>query len=392
MKKLLRGLLCVWLFALSALAMAEKPPVLVGADLEISDATSTADDAILLGAQTAIDEINASGGVLGGRPLKLFKTDNRAIPARARENALVMAGTPDLVAMLVGKFSAVAMEQLDVVNGKGLIMLDPWAAADPIVNNGASPNYVFRLSLTDSWAIAALLEQARKRGLYRLGVLIPSNAWGRSCLKAIDNELVRHRGAVVSVQSYYWGGEKSLARHYQAMLDAGAEAVIMIANEADGALFVRDVAARNKEDRLPILSHWGIISGDFIRLSAEALDKVDLVTLTTRAVLPPRNAKARRLQQVGMAYFKVDRPGKILSQAGMVHAYELTHLLAMAIERAGSTDRAAIRDALEHLGPYDGAIKRYAPPFTPGRHEALSASDVVLARFGSDGSLVPINR
>jgi len=49
------------------------------------------------------------------------------------------------------------------------------------------------------------------------------------------------------------------------------------------------------------------------------------------------------------------------------------HLLARAIDKAGSTDRVAIRDALEKLRPYEGLVRRYDKPFTPEGHDALSA-------------------
>jgi branched-chain amino acid transport system substrate-binding protein len=68
----------------------------------------------------------------------------------------------------------------------------------------------------------------------------------------------------------------------------------------------------------------------------------------------------------------------------------LTHILAMAINKAGSTHRKAVRNALEQLGPYNGLIKTYRQPFTPTRHEALSAEDVFMARYASDGTLVMI--
>ena len=71
----------------------------------------------------------------------------------------------------------------------------------------------------------------------------------------------------------------------------------------------------------------------------------------------------------------------------MAHAYDFTHLLALAIKRAGSTDREAIRRALEQLPRHDGLVRRYQPAFTAERHEALSEDQVFLARFGSDGVL-----
>ena len=373
------------------LARAEKPPVFIGADLEISDITSTADDAILLGMETAIEEINARGGVLGGRKLVLHTTDNRGIPARGLDNAIAMADKPDLVAMMVGKFSAIAMEQRSLIEERGLPMLDPWAAADVITEHGDKPNYAFRLSLTDSWAMQVLLKHARSRGLTKVGILAPANVWGRSCIAAIERDLALNKGVVVSVQSYYWGGEKSLAKHYHAMRAAGANVVVLVANESDGALFIRDVAAQPEHERLPVVSHWGVLTGRFIELAGDALSKVDLVTVTTRNIHPPRNEAARKLARAGMTYFKVDDPAKIISISGLANAYDLTHLLARAIDQAGSTNRAKIRAALERLPPHEGAIKRYEPAFTPERHEALSAADVMLIRF-VNGRWVPLGR
>ena len=49
-------------------AFGNATPLLVGLDAEVFDRTSTSDDAVQLGAQAAIDDINAMGGVLGGRP------------------------------------------------------------------------------------------------------------------------------------------------------------------------------------------------------------------------------------------------------------------------------------------------------------------------------------
>jgi branched-chain amino acid transport system substrate-binding protein len=74
---------------------------------------------------------------------------------------------------------------------------------------------------------------------------------------------------------------------------------------------------------------------------------------------------------------------------GVAHAYDLMHILARAIELAGSTDRKAVRDALERIRTHRGLIKLYAPPFTPGRHEALGERELLIARYRGDGVLVP---
>ena len=61
------------------------------------------------------------------------------------------------------------------------------------------------------------------------------------------------------------------------------------------------------------------------------------------------------------------------------------HLLALAIEQAGSTDSNAVRSALENLkATYQGLIKTYTLPFTPENHDALGPNDYIMVRYEGD--------
>ena len=82
----------------------------------------------------------------------------------------------------------------------------------------------------------------------------------------------------------------------------------------------------------------------------------------------------------------------IKSPVGIAHAYDLTHLLARAIEKAGSTDRRKVRDAMENLGPYEGLVRKYTKPFDARRHDALSAENVFFARYQANEKLIPVAR
>jgi len=86
----------------------------------------------------------------------------------------------------------------------------------------------------------------------------------------------------------------------------------------------------------------------------------------------------------------VDQHGIFFSPAGTAQAYELIHLLARAIQQAGTLDRSAVRDALENLPAYAGLIRNYTTPFTAGHHDALDATDFRLARYDSDGTIGPL--
>lgn len=369
------------------LAHAAPAPVRLGLDLEISDVSSTSDEAVRLGAEQAVKEINARGGVLGGRPLELVVRDNRSVPVRGVENLKAFAAMPDVVAVMGGKFSPVALEQVKVLPEQKIIFLDPWAAADGIIHNGQSPNWAFRLSLSDTMAVSAVLGRAAREGHQRLGVLLPNIAWGRSNHEALKAQAEKAGMTLAAVEWYNWGGDPTLMQRYIALRQAGAQAIFLVANETEGAQFVRELAALPKAQHLPIISHWGITGGDFVRMAGSALDAVDLVVVQTYAFSHARNDRARRLAHQAQAYFAVDHPDRITSPVGVAQAYDLTWLLARAIDRAGTTERAAVRAALERLGPYDGVVKHLAAPFAPNRHEALSAGDLFFSRYRADGRL-----
>jgi branched-chain amino acid transport system substrate-binding protein len=365
-------------------------PVLIGLDAEFGDPTSHSDEAIQAGMELAIEEINRAGGVLGGRPLALMATDNRSLPARGLVNARKFVETKDMVAFVTGKFSPVALAQVPVANEAGLPMLDAWAAADAIVDNNMTPNYVFRLGLKDSWAMSVMLDHARARGIKRFGLMLPNSSWGRSNFAAAERYVASHPDIqLVKEVLYNWGGETSLMDRYLALKDAGAEAVVLVANEPDGALLVKEMAELPPRDRLPIISHWGITGGDFVKLTGPALGKVDLAVVQTFNFKRSSGGKARAVGRWASQRFKVERPERIPAQIGIAHGYDLVHILARAIELARSDDRKAVRDALEKVRDYSGLIRKYPMPFTRDRHEALQLGDLFMARFHADGSLLP---
>ena len=374
-----------------AIPAAASGPVYIGLDLEIADQTSTSDDAIRLGASVAIDEINRGGGVLGGRKLELMVTDNRSMPARGVENLKKHAEVKGMVAVMTGKFSPVALEQVKHLQALQMILLDPWAAADGIINNGQSPNWAFRLSMSDTMAVKAMLQAAKTRKFKKIGVLLPNIAWGRSNHQALETALQGRKDLqLVATEWYNWGGvaDPNLASQYRTLRKAGADVVYLVANEREGEQFVRLLAGLPEAERLPVLSHWGVTGGDFHRMAGDALGKVDFSVIQTYSFAEARNARATRLAALATGHFSVNSPANVPSAVGVAHAYDLVHLLAMAIRQANTADPDAVRSALERLPAYDGVLKRYAQAFTPGRHEALSESDLYFARYRHDGALL----
>ena len=390
-RSLLRaGLALALLAALPGARAADRPPVLIGLDAEFGHSTSTSAQAVRQGMEIAIDEINRAGGVLHGRKLELVVRDNRSIPAMAVDNLKELAAMPELVGVFGAKFSPVLVEWLKPAHELGLPIFATWSSADQITDSAYQPGYSFRLSLKDEWAGPVFLRFAAERyGAKKVGVLLPNTSWGRSNKAAIAKASAAS-GVKVAAERWYNWGDSSLIEAYQDMVAAGAQAIILVANEVEGSVLVKEVAALPAARRLPIISHWGVTGGRFAEMTGAALDQVDLSVIQTFSFVDATSPAARRVLAALKTRYGVRDAASIISPVGIAHAYDLTHLLARAIDKAGSTDRARIRDALERLGPYDGLVRRYSRPFTPTRHDALGPEQIFMARYTADDRLMPI--
>jgi branched-chain amino acid transport system substrate-binding protein len=369
---------------------ASKQPILVGLDAELGYADSTSAEAIREGILIAIDEINRSGGVLGGRPLALLEKANHSVPARSIENIKELAAQPEVVAVFCGRFSPTVLEAIPTIHAVGLPLLDPWSAADAIVDNGFEPNYAFRLSLRDGWAMNVMLRHAQALGARSVGLMLLNTSWGRGSLQAAERYVGEHRGLKIAGVRWFNWNDKTFLDKYRSLVAEGAQALVLVSNPNEAQLLVREIAALPIRERLPIVSHWGVTGGRMVELAGPALAKVEFSVVQTYSFIGAKDAAARRVVAAHQRLFGSGGARAIKSPVGVAHAYDLTHILARAVAKAGSLDRRAIRDALERLGPYQGLIRRYAPPFTPSNHEALTSAQVFMAEYADDGALVRV--
>jgi branched-chain amino acid transport system substrate-binding protein len=372
-------------------AAASGAPVLIGLDAEFSWPDSTSAQSIEKGILLAIDEINAKGGVLGGRPLKLVSKDNGSVPARSIENLESFAAMQDMVAVYCGRFSPTVVEGIETLHRLKLNLLDPWSAADIITDHSFKPSYTFRLSLRDDRAMPALIRHAQQRGLHSFGLLALNTTWGRSNLKATEGYLAKvGRGRLVGVQWVNWQDE-SFVDKYLELKRLGATAILLATNPRETFVLLQEVSRLPKTERLPMLSHWGVSGGPMPPAVGTALRDLDFVMVQTYSFIGDQRPKTQQVLASAKRLFGIDGARAVPSPVGVAHAYDLTHILALAIDRAGTTDRTAVRAALEEVRSYDGLIKRYERPFTRERHDALTESDIVITRYDpADGALVPL--
>jgi branched-chain amino acid transport system substrate-binding protein len=382
--------LAVWGFQPSDCLGDPKRPILIGLDADMSSGSARSGRAIRRGAELAMDEINGSGGVLG-RPLQLIVRDHRGNPARGVDNIHELSQIPDIVAVIGGLHTPVALAELPIIHEKKLIYLSPWAAGTPIVKNKYSPNFVFRVSVRDEFAGSFLVNQAVEKGYKHPALVLEQTGWGRSN-QASMTRAMQEKGIASAGSFWFNWGVRDLTGQIRAARAAGADVVLLVANAPEGVVMVKSMAVLREKERLPIISHWGITGGNFFELAKSWLGAVNLQFLQTYSFVDP--VFFDRNQRLVTAYLKkypdTGSADDIFSPVGTAHAYDLVHLLKLAVEQAGDIDRSRVRDCLETLPAYRGIVKDYLPPFTPRRHDALDAGDFTLAVYDEAGRIIPL--
>ena len=138
-------------------------PIRIGHVAALSGASAQSGEAITRGMTLAIDEINAKGGLLGGRKLELIQRDDESSPPKGVVAARELISKEKVVAIFGGIDTPVALAIVPVVNKEKMPYMAVWAAGTGITRNGADPNYVFRVSAVDVLVDVKLLDYAKNK-------------------------------------------------------------------------------------------------------------------------------------------------------------------------------------------------------------------------------------
>jgi branched-chain amino acid transport system substrate-binding protein len=379
----LAGTAAVMALSTGALSQA-KPALTVALVAAMSGGSALSGEAIKRGLSVAIDEINAAGGLLGGRRVELVVRDEEGNPSKGVTAARDVIEREKAVAVFGGLHSPVGLAMLPVFHELKVPYIGTWAAATAITRNDRRPNYMFRVSanddIVDHFLSRHVLEVLGKR---KPGVILENTPWGASNQEGLTKWFGKAGAPPVGIEKFNWN-DSDMSAQLLRLKSAGADAIVMIANAPEGAQIVRSRAKIGWP--VPTVSHWGISGGRFAELTGDLSESV--VFVQTYSFFGKQSDVGERVIAALKAKYGIKGPEDILAPVGTANAYDAMHLLALAVEKAGTTEGPMIREALENLGEYRGLIKTYKRPFTPEEHDALNENDYILVTW-RQGKIVP---
>jgi branched-chain amino acid transport system substrate-binding protein len=361
-------------------------PIKIGLVTALSGQSAQAGEAITRGLTIAIDEINAGGGLLGGRKVELVRRDDEGNPAKGVVAARELIFKEKVAVLFGGLDTPVSMAIVALSNQQKVPFMGPWAAGTGITKNGANPNYAFRVSAVDEIVDKAMLQYAQKTfKSTKPGLILVNNAWGESNEKGILAALAEKGMKPAGVEKFE-PADVDVVPQLSRLKAAGADTLFLVGNVGPSAQVVKSMDRMGW--KVPVVSHWGPAGGRFTELAGPNAPNVHFVQ--TYSFFDKQSPVGQKvINALKSKYSNIKGPDDITPAVGVANAYDAMHLAAQAIAKAGSTNGEAVREGFYKIDRYEGLIKTYTKPFSPTVHDALTENDYVWAQF-IDNRILPV--
>ena len=181
-------------------AQAAKDPVIVG---YIGSFDSDSGKSTIRGAEIAIEELNAAGGVLGGRPIKLVKADTREDVTEGIKAYEYLAETAKVDFVISGSIDDVSLGWLPRMAEYRIPTLDTWTSYVGIIDMVVSEYDKYKMyfmNVACDYALATLYVDfgkdvlADKMGWKTTVVLQEDTAFGGGVFELVDQMLAPEAG------------------------------------------------------------------------------------------------------------------------------------------------------------------------------------------------------
>lgn len=355
----------------TSIAFAQDDPIKFGFNSDISASPSAlVGQAGLAGAMAAVEDINAAGGLLGGRQLSLVVRDDLGQPQTSIQHTIELISNEGVVALVGGVNSGNVMAWKNIANENQVPALISMATATNVTSydGPGENNYMFRISLVDRENVFGLLSYVGKNPKSeKVGFLAETTGYGLGALEDLKTYASDYGVEPVLIETF-GVGDTDMTSQLNKMRSAGVDTIIIWGQTTPLAQVYRSM---EKLDYFPLtLTCWVSDQAPFAEAVGPTLREKPIF-MRTRAGGEMSPAMAELFERIKAKTTLGEPP---IAQASQ--SYDAIMLLAKAIEQAGSTDGPAIKQALENLEqPHEGLMKTYDKPFSSSAREGLGAGD-----------------
>jgi len=317
--------------------------VAVSADLKIgimvpttgSEATAGKDmeNAIKLAAM----EINKAGGVLGMN-IVTMTGDDACDPQQATSAASKLVSA-DVTAVVGGYCSGATLPTLKIYGDAGVPFVVTAANSTKLI--GANPGNAFQINSTGFDQVATAVDLFNSKGINKIAIIHQGDGYSEDLAK-LTREKWSAMGKEVVAYEVVNKGEQDQSALVTRIKSKAPDAVFWTAYYADGAMVIKQL--RQAGFRKLIAVGDGSNSPKLLEIAGKASEGVYCFSNPTVEYLPEAKAFHANYKKT---YNQEPDAYAALSYDGMM-------LLADAIKRAGSTDKAAIKKALAETRNFTG--------------------------------------
>ncbi len=331
-------------FAWTPDALAEKP-IKIGSFLALTGPASFLGDPELKTLQMYIDELNSQGGLLG-RKVELihYDTGGKAKNAKDIVKRLIKKDKVDVI--IGGSTSGTTLAVIDIVQ-KAKIPFISLAGSIKIIQ--PVKKWVFKTPHTDRMAAAKIFEDMRKRGITKVALITGNGGFDKSG-RAQCLDLAPKYGITIVADESYGNADTDMTTQLTKIRATDAQAILNFGFGKAPAIVAKNV--RQLGIKVPLYESHGVASRKFVALAGEAAEGIRLpaAALLVAEKLPDTDPQKRVLIDYKHKYEA--KYGPVSTFGG--HAYDALFITVEAIKRAGTVDKAKVRDEIEKTKGFAG--------------------------------------
>lgn len=363
MKSWLLGVCTVALGATSALSVQAQALIRIG-EINSYSAIPQFTQPYKQGWQLAVEEINASGGLLG-RKVEVIARDDAGKPEDALRHAIELTSQEKVDVLAGGFLSNVGLALADHALRSKRLFIASEPLTDAIVWDKGN-RYTFRLRASTYMQAAMLVEEAAKLPAKRWATLAPNYEYGQSAVASFK-ELLKAKRPDVEFVGEQWPalGKIDAGSSLSALMQSKPDAIFNVTFGADLAKLVREGNQRSIFPRVPVVS---MLSGEpeYLEVLKDETPKGWIVT-----GYPWDQIDTKEHASFAANYYKKFKENPKL---GSVVGYATMQAIFAGIKKAGTTDNEKLIVAMRGL--------KFSTPFGPAEFRAIDQQSTMGAYVG----------